>query len=48
MLTQRREEKSALAHGRGRETFGSSFYVFLSPLGLPYVNWLARSVVCST
>ena len=41
MSTQRREEMSAPARGaeRERKPFGSSFYVFFFPLGLPYVNW---------
>ena len=45
MSTQRREEKSAPARERERETpqpFGSSFYVFFLPLGLPYVNWASQ------
>ena len=44
MWIQRREEKSALAHRREREreSFGSSFYVFLSPMGLPFVNWVSQ------
>ena len=30
-----------------REPFGSCFYVFLSPRGLPYVNWVSPEC-CST
>ena len=42
--TQRRKEKSAPAHGRQRDPqpFGSSFYKFFLPLGLPYVNWVSQ------
>ena len=42
-LTQQmqREEKPRL-------NIGSSFYVFLLPLSLPYVNWVARRAVCFT
>ena len=36
MPTQRHEEK------KEPWPFGSSFYVFSSPMGLPYVNWASQ------
>ena len=44
MLTQRREEKNAPACGRERDPwpFGSSFYMFSLPLGLPSVSWASQ------
>ena len=36
MPTQRHEEK------REPQPFGSSFYMFSLPLGLPYVNWASQ------
>ena len=39
---KRREGKRASVHEQERErppAFGSSFYMFFPPLGLPYVNW---------
>ena len=45
MSTQRREEKSAPAHGRERETpspLAPLFICFFVPLGLTYVNWASQ------
>ena len=36
MPTQRREEK------KEPQSFGSSFYMFFLPLGLPYGNWTSQ------
>ena len=40
-LGREREKKSTCTWGlrKEREPFGSSFYVFSFPLGLPYANW---------
>ena len=47
MSTQRREEKRVGEHTSMRERdpqpFGSSFYMFFLPLGLPYVNWASQA-----
>ena len=39
-----RERKSTHVVGGERENehFGSSFYMFFLPLGLPYVNWVSQ------
>ena len=34
-----RERKSTHTQERERKHFGSSFYMFFPPLGLPYANW---------
>ena len=34
-----REKEHTQAGERGRKHFGSSFYMFFPPLGLPYANW---------
>ena len=34
-----REKEHTHAGERGREPFGSSFYMFSLPLGLPCANW---------
>ena len=48
MTIQRYEEKSMQKRVRERQRerdpkrFGSSFYMFFLPLGLPYVNWASQ------
>ena len=37
--TDIKEWRSAPARGREKEPFGSYFYMFFPPLGLPYANW---------
>ena len=39
---KRHKEKREREHRRDPQPFGSSFYVFFLPLGLPYVNWASR------
>ena len=43
---KRRERERAWE--RDPQPFGSSFYMFFPPLGLPCVNWASQSAVCST